>query len=408
MISCGATLTQYFSDTGSGRTRRSPAHCPLPTAHFGFTAHCALRTAHCALIAILLSLPATATTFRVFGSAGAEAQLTPPNSDSPINPGNIAGVARTTNVGDVTTFFEALPESRAWKIRVKGRADASDRAADTLRVDEGFAQLNLRPWLDFTVGRVIEKWGTGYAWNPAGFISPQKNPTDPNDRRSAYHGLDMLKADLFLRGTNVSLYALEHQVFATRVYRLVAGTDISLHFRHDPGENREGVSVARVFGDALELHGEFAHVDAGKPFTSALAGGQYTFRNNVNVVAELYYGGDGLTAREWQAFCDNVGRAQTPYDLLAANLAYAPLRMARTYAFVRVDAPWDMLKNDVELITITNLRDGSSILRLTCTRRLRPNLTAYVIETEFAAGRDSEFSFIQIKRATTFGMRFSF
>ena len=46
-------------------------------------------------------------------------------------------------------------------------------------------QLNPKPWLDLTVGRVIEKWGTGYAWNPTAFIGPKKNPADPNDRRSA-------------------------------------------------------------------------------------------------------------------------------------------------------------------------------------------------------------------------------
>lgn len=381
--------------TATTAPHRSPAHTPL-------------RTAHCLAIALLFATAAPAATFRVFGSAGAEAQLTPANESSPINPGNLAGVPRTTNVGDITTFFEALPESRAWKIRVKARADASDRASDTLRIDEGLLQLNLRTWLDLTAGRVIEKWGAGYAWNPVGFISPQKSPTDPNDRRSAYRGLDMLKADVFIRGTNVSLYAMERGVFAARVYRLIADTDVSLHFRHDRGENREGLSVARVFGNALELHGEFARTEAQQTYARALAGGQYTFPNSVNVVIELYRAGDGFSQAEWDSFRDSVAAARTPYELLAANAVYAPLRMARNYGFVRVDIPWSSQKNDLELIAIASFRDGSSIFRLAYTRKLRPNLTVYAIETEFAARPGSELSFVQIERATVVGMRLYF
>jgi hypothetical protein len=78
--------------------------------------------------------------------------------------------------------------------------------------------------------------------------------------------------------------------------------------------------------------------------------------------------------------------------------------MARNYAFVRGDAPFG--KNDVELIAITNLRDGSSIARLTLSRKLRPNLSAYVIETEFLGS--GEMSYIQLKRLTTFGARVYF
>ena len=43
--------------------------------------------------------------------------------------------------------------------------------------------------------------------------------------------------------------------------------------------------------------------------------------------------------------------------------------MARNYSFVRVDVPFG--KNDVEIIAITNLRDGSSIVRVTLTRKVR-------------------------------------
>lgn len=341
-----------------------------------------------------LAFGARAETLKFFGSLGAEAQLTPANTASPLNPRNVARIPYRTNVADATLFADATPESRRWKLHLKLRADANDRTDDQLTIGEGYLQVSPRPWLDLTAGRVIEKWGTGYAWNPTAFVSPRKNPSDPSDRRSSYRGVDMLRADLFVRGTNVSLYALQHGAFAARAYRLIAGTDVSLHFRRDDHGTSQGVSAARVFGDSLELHAEVAR-------RRALLGGQYTFHNNVNVVAELYRDGDGLSARQWDTF-----RAIS--DLRAANSAYRPLQMARNYAFARVAWPSSDQKLDVELITIASLRDGSALARLTISRKLRANLTAYLIETEMSGRAGSELAYMQVRRVTTFGARLWF
>src|SRR5437764_5275938 len=184
-------------------------------------------TTRIALLALLAATTAAhAETFRFFGSLGGEAQLSPANVDSPLNPHNVAGLPYTTNSADAALYADAKTERI--KAHVKLRADASDRGADHVQLGEGYVQANLRPWLDVTAGRVIEKWGTGYAWNPTAFVGPKKNPADPNDRLSSYRGLEMIKTDLFIRGTNVSLYALQHAAFAARVYRLVNDTDISL------------------------------------------------------------------------------------------------------------------------------------------------------------------------------------
>ena len=334
-----------------------------------------------------------AATIRVFGSAGAESQLTPANTSSPLNPRNVAAIPYQTNVADATAFVEAGTDDKRWKLRAKLRADVSDRAADRGEVGEALVQFAATDWLDVTAGRVIEKWGTGYGWTPTAFVGPAKSPTDPNDRRSAYVGRDMVRADLFVKDTNVSLYALEGGTVAGRVYRLVRGTDVSLVFR-----NKDvGLSVSRVFGESLELHAEIART----AHTRVVAGGQYTFANNTNLVVELYHGTDGLTARQWDAF-----RASVDRDLRGANERYAPLQMARTYAFTRVSKPFRKL--DAELITITNLRDGSTLVRAAATYKVRPNVSFYVIDTELAGGRASELEYLQVERVTTVGARYYF
>jgi hypothetical protein len=338
-----------------------------------------------------------AATLRVFGSAGAEAQLTPANTASPLNPRNVAAIPYQTNVADATAFVEAATDDKRWRLRAKLRAESSDRTADRGEVGEALVQFAATGWLDLTAGRVIEKWGTGYGWTPTAFVGPARNPTDPNDRRSAQRGRDMLRADVFLKDTNVSLYALGGGTFAARAYRLVAGTDVSLAYRREDSRNDVGISLSRVFGESLELHAEVAHASHFR----GVIGGQYTLPKNVNVVLELYHGTDGLTAREWDAFRDAV-----PADLRTANANYAPLRMARTYAFTRLAVPFRKL--DAELITITNLRDRSTLVRAAATYKLHPNLALYAIETELLGGSDTELAYLQVERITTMGVRVYF
>jgi hypothetical protein len=338
-----------------------------------------------------------AATMRVFGSAGAEAQLTPANTASPLNPRNVAAIPYQTNVADATAFVEAATDDKRWKLRAKLRASSSDRDADRGEVGEALVQFAATEWLDVTAGRVIEKWGTGYGWTPTAFVGPARNPTDPNDRRSAYRGRDMVRADVFLKGTSVSLYALEGGTFAARAYRLVGGTDVSLAYRRDGAQNDVGFSLSRVFGESLELHAEVARTSDVR----AVVGGQYTLPKNVNVVVELYHGTDGLTAAQWSAFRDSVAA-----DLRGANARYAPLTMARTYAFTRIAKPFS--KVDAELITITNLRDGSTLVRGAATVKVHPNLALYAIETELVGGRSSELEYLQVERITSAGLRVYF
>ena len=334
-----------------------------------------------------------AATLRVFGSAGAEAQLTPANTSSPLNPRNVIAIPYQTNVADAAAFVETASDDKRWKARVKVRAEASDRGADRGEIGEAFVQFAASDWLDVTAGRVIEKWGTGYGWTPTAFVGPARNPTDPNDRRSAYRGRDMVRADVFVEETNISVYALEGGSFAARAYRLIGGTDVSLFCR----DRDLGFSLSRVFGDALELHAEVARTQS----TRVVAGGQYTFANQTNLVVEVYHGTDGLTATEWDSFRESV-----PNGLREANARYAPLRMGRTYAFARIARGFG--RADAELIAIASLRDGSMLVRASVTYKVRPNLALYALDTEIVGGNGSELAYLQVARVTTVGARVYF
>jgi hypothetical protein len=123
-------------------------------------------------------------------------------------------------------------------------------------------------------------------------------------------------------------------------------------------------------------------------------------------VAELYHGGDGLDENAFRSFQRSADFAHDERTFRAVNAAYAPLRMARNYGFVRIAVPIDKL--DAEIIAITNLRDGSLLARATLSLRVRPNVSIYAIDTEFAGARGSELSYMQVRRVTTAGARYYF
>ena len=378
---------------------------------------------------------ASEPSLKVFGSIGNEAHFRAPDDDSPLNPGNFLDVPQRGNSADVTAFFDLRPEGSRWKVHAKLRATDEDRPGHTTRGELGelYGQFNIRSWLDLTVGRRIEKWGTGYAWNPTGFVNPPKNPGDPNDRLNAYRGNDMIRADLFVHDVNISAFVLPRLSssdgawhgagktdYALRVYKLIGGTDLSLHYKRGseaggPLRNSTGISFAHVIGDALEIHGEAASVaDARASHPEILLGGQYTFGNGLNVVVEMEHDGAGLPSAQWNSFrngVDDAGRsfrAGDPGPLLDANLSYTPLQMGRNYAFLRTAWPVVRDRFDVEEIALVSLRDGSTFLRSALSWKAWHNVSIYVLETEFFAGHKSEFDYVQVRRLFDAGVRFYF
>src|SRR2546426_2382589 len=181
--------------------------------------------------------------FHLFGSAVNEAHWTPAAKESPLNPGNFLNLQSRSDSSDITLFGEMSPEDKRWKFHLKLRASGewNRNSTSSINVSELYWNISITPWLDVQVGRNIEKWGTGYAWNPTGVVNPPKNPADPNDRRSAYRGVDNARVDLFVKEWNVSLLAVpeidwegkrcKHLLstgWATRAYRLIKGVDLSL------------------------------------------------------------------------------------------------------------------------------------------------------------------------------------
>jgi hypothetical protein len=239
----------------------------------------------------------------------ASAQAPPPAEDKAVS------TRYSIAVIDDATFFSGMPSSDpkilnqvlvepTFDLRYRthltfstsliGLNATHDDNTITVRVKETYIGLSAGDF-DFTTGRKIVRWGTGYAFTAAGVLDPPRNPANPGDRLNTNQGRDMIKAD-WVHGPHALTFAwstaalapansAQRDITAFRYNVLVRGFDTALIAGNERGEDAfGGVTFTRVIGQAWELHGEEMWRD-GDAF---LIGAKYTLHSGVSFLGEFY------------------------------------------------------------------------------------------------------------------------
>lgn len=322
----------------------------------------------------------------------------------------------SVNVIDDATFFGGLTEplptvlnrvlmEPSFAVRDRDRWSVSSSliglttdSSDTntqLRVREAYADLSAGNF-DFTVGRKMLLWGTGYAFTAAGVLDPPRIPTDPNDRLNVKEGRDMIKAD-WIHGSQAisaawSTAALApansnlHDTSALRYNFLAHGFDTSFIGGHDRGgDSFGGLTFTRVVGQALELHGEALW----REHAAVLVGAKYT-------VADITFIGEFFTP-------PNI-----PYY---RDAGISPLAGRQHYAFVnagkarlRERPGWKQWS--VSGSVAVNLDDHSYTGILDVSRWFGNHFSAYVHMEAPRGSAASEYGAAPYVAATSAGVRF--
>lgn len=163
-----------------------------------------------------------------------------------------------------------------------------------VRVKEAYTGLSAGDF-DFTLGRRMVRWGTGYAFTAAGVLDPPRDPTNPTDRLNLNEGRDMIKADYVhgphafsLAWSTAALAPANSSLRDTTAFRynvLVHGFDTSLIAGNDRGGDSFGAfTFTRVLGQAWELHGEAAWREQA----AALLGAKYTTSSGITFIGEFF------------------------------------------------------------------------------------------------------------------------
>ena len=183
-----------------------------------------------------------------------------------------------------------------WKFSTSliGSTTTYSETTTKLHVKETYAGISAGDF-DFTLGRKMVRWGTGYAFTAAGVLDPPRDPTNPTDRLNVNQGRDMVKAD-WVRGPHALTFAWStaalapahfkmHDTTAFRYNVLVRGFDTSLIAGNNRGADTFGaVTFTRVLGQAWEVHGEAAWSEQG----ALLFGGKYTTHAGMTLIGEFF------------------------------------------------------------------------------------------------------------------------
>ncbi len=164
------------------------------------------------------------------------------------------------------------------------------------RLYRAYAELTLSA-VDLRIGRQRIAWGTAMLWNPMDILNPF-NPIQLE--RLERQGIDAALLDWDYDAlSRVSLVYARQRSGASAAMRWrsnLRGYDLSLMAGRFRGDAVGGFDFAGQLGD-VGLRGEFTRTrpEAGRGFTQAVLGADYTFGNSLSLNLEVHYNGRGAT-----------------------------------------------------------------------------------------------------------------
>jgi hypothetical protein len=345
--------------------------------------------------------------------------------------------------------------SLQWQIDVMGKGEYTDRWENDLEVKQFFFQRDLLENWILVAGRSIQRWGTGYAFNPTDVVAPEKELSDPDNTEKRAAGNDMVKLEYFGETYSVALCYLtkvdigskirtEGSRLAFRYYKSLWDVDlsfISLFNKEEPPI--WGLNFSSVIGERLEIHGEVSTQRGSyhryhravreeeilymedpstdfkrndhRFYNQTLMGFQYTFPENILWVAEVYHQDQGYTKDEWDRMMGYLhflnAQLDTPLeDLAEGNLlwclnVFSPKGAMRDYLMNYLDIP---IHENVELRTtwLINIHDFSQVFIPEIKITLGNRFTFYSRSFIFQGRDETEFGELFESYATEGGVRF--
>ncbi len=322
-----------------------------------------------------------------------------------LNVGNIdrSTLDRATGTLQIDGSYSAGRSSFNWLL--KGAASQDQEEYDDW-ADIFEAYLRLRPTDTLTVeaGKQSYKWGTGYAWNPVGFLNRRKDPNDPNEDLEGFITLESTWIHSFgsvveSMAATVSVlpvwedinddFGRENNInLAARLYFLINNTDIDLiYFTGDSRSTRYGIDFASNLATNFAIHGEFSWIphatrtvlqETGELLvektssTSYLLGMRYLSEQNVTTIVEYYHNGSGYSEEEMRRYYQLVDDAQEAGEETAATMllekaltvsrsGYGAAQTGEEYGYARITwkEPFDIVYFTPGITAIVNLDDHS-------------------------------------------------
>jgi len=298
-------------------------------------------------------------------------------------------------------------------------------------------------------GKKVYNWGKGYAFNPAGFVNPAKDPENPELAQAGFLSVNAEYIKSFssddLQSFSATVVVIpqgpsinnrfgetNYTDFALRLSFLLWDTDLDfMTYQSSMLPKQYGVDLSTNLLENLEVHAELSVAKQANRYfmvngllqsdktdvTSYLLGVRYLNEWNTTVIAEFYHNGLGLTKEEYQSYRDflldglAVGTPAAIQQTLGTSQTYFKSSMLmRDYLYCKVSQPepFDWLYFTPSLFTIYDLNDKSFLLSASLNYKPVTNLEFIFWPSLLIGGNATEFGDRQAQQRVEMWMRVFF
>ena len=321
--------------------------------------------------------------------------------------------------------------------------------SNDLSLHELYGTLALGDSAVLAAGKRMYSWGKGYAFNPVGYVNPQKDPENPDLAQAglmsfgyeyikSFSGLPLANAALNLVAVpsaetlNAQTAEARDTDLAAKVSLLAWDTDIDfMGYASRVNPEKYGAAFSRNLGTSLEVHGEFSRFSNKPRYTVAagaaaagradgedwLLGLRWLNKWNLTSTLEYYSNGAGLTKGEFGAYADFLanaavsGSSVTAASALAASRGYfGSSNLMRDYIYLKLSwpEPFNWVYFTPSAYVMLNAADGSWLGGLPLSYKPVTNFEFIAWPVLTGGGRGTEFGGRQASAKLDLWLRFYF
>ena len=314
---------------------------------------------------------------------------------------------------------------------------------------ELYGDVNLSANSFLLMGKKMYNWGKGYAFNPAGYVNPVKDPENPELSQTGLFSINYeysksfqteqvknISFDLIVipsaNTINNKISEIENTDVAGKLYFLLLDTDIDfIQYYSKINSGRSGVDFSRNILPNLEMHGELSMfrnqpkylISSNALETKYIDGTSYLFgirwlnEWNITTIMEYYHNDAGLTGKEFENynnFLENaVASGNTDTLSNAINIArsnFSGTNLMRDYLYLKISwpEPFNWIYFTPSIYTVINTNDGSSIIGIPMSYKPVTNLEFIFWPTFLVGNATTEFGNKQYENKVETWLRFYF
>ena len=324
-----------------------------------------------------------------------------------------------------------------------------------LLVTQCYLQHDITDNMMLMLGRGIQRWGTGYAFNPADFIAPAKELSDPDNEEKSLVGNEMIMLEYYGASYSAAVcfvtdaefkntIRFKNSRFAGRFYKHMYGVDLSIMMMFSEHETPKwGATGSYVCTDRLEIHGELSlqrgsygeyhyalreknafyysnpfsafKQDDGKTYAQYVFGINYTLPGDILWIVDYYHKDQSHSNDEWARMMEYLNfckaNLDTPYrEAAQGNIIYAMNMLSSRGAMrdylMHYQEKTVFKKVEVKSTTFMNLNDLSLVLIPAVYYSPKNSFTFYARCFIFNGKSESEFGEMFTRITVEGGLRY--